>query len=105
MISFFQHHFCEMGIIVRRTQRDIIMNVHTGLHAKYTSFLPNFKGTYIFSKEFQNVLKYTLLKSFHWKPGCFCGQTDRQMVRERERDMTKLRVVFRLSKDAPEFDK
>jgi len=44
-------------IILRSTQQDIFINVHS-LHVKYPFSVSDFNGTWIFSTHFRKILKY-----------------------------------------------
>ena len=84
--------FREMFSILRRTQQDIIINVHS-LHIKCPLFLWEFNETWISPTDFPKILKYQILwKSAQWEPSCLMRSGSRI---DRRRDMTKLKVAFR----------
>ena len=51
------------NIIIRRTEQDMVENVHTHLHVKYPLVLSDFNETRIFAKTFaKNTLRSNLMK-------------------------------------------
>ena len=81
-------------LLLRRTERDIIENVHTS-SCTVPSFLSDFSESWILSTEFRKILKYQISWTFvQWELSSM--QTDGQT------DMTKLvRVVFHNFANAP----
>ena len=71
-------------LILRKTQREIMINVHR-YSVKYSLFVPHFNWTLIFSRDFRKLLKYqTLWKSYQWQPSCSMrmdGRRDRRTDR------------------------
>jgi hypothetical protein len=66
----------ETFLILRRIQRDIIINVHRS-SCKVPLLLWDFNETWKFKADFRKILKYQIsLKSVHWEPSCSM-QTDR----------------------------
>ena len=77
---FYLQNLSEILLIVRRNERDFIINVHRS-YVKYPLILSDLNRTWIFSTPFE---KYSNIK-FHenpskWEPSCSCrrtrGQTD-----------------------------
>jgi hypothetical protein len=91
-VWIFSSNSSETFLILRRIQRDIVINVQS-LHVKYPSFLSDFSETYILY--FRIIVKYKISgKSFRWEPICSI-RTDRRTV------MTKLLDFFRSFAKAP----
>jgi hypothetical protein len=66
-----------------------------GLNVKYPLFWSDFYGPWIFSTNFQKILKYQISwKPMQWEPSC-------SKRTERETEMTKLIVAFRNSANEP----
>jgi hypothetical protein len=62
--------------------------MYTGLHVKYPLFLSNLKETWIFLRDFLQILKYQISwKSFQWEPS-------RSTLTDGRTDMTMLIVAF-----------
>ena len=88
MFRFYLHFLSETFLILRRFERDTIIDVYLGVHVKYPLFVSDVYETWLFWADFQNVLKYKLSwKSVQWEPSCYM-RTDRQT------DMRKLRLDF-----------
>jgi hypothetical protein len=84
----------ETFLILGRIQRDIIINVHRP-SCKVPLLLSDFNETWIFSRDFRNILKYQISwKSVQWEPSC-------SMRTGRWTDMTKLTFAFRNYENAP----
>jgi hypothetical protein len=82
----------ETFLILRPSQRDIIINVHRSSR-KVPVILVSFNGSWIFSTDFRKIHKHQLSwKSVKWEQSCSM-RTDRRT--ERQTDMTKLTVAFR----------
>ena len=65
----FSEIFLEIFLFIRIIHRYII-NVHR-YHVKYPLFLSDVNETWIFSKDFQKILKYQISwKSVQWEPSC-----------------------------------
>ena len=82
--------FSETFLILRRHERDIIMNLlYMGIHVKYPLFLSDFNGSLASSTDFwEKRHKYQFLwKSVQWESSCSI-RTDRQT------HMTRLTVAF-----------
>jgi len=76
-VLIFSTNFVSKVFIPRRTERDLITNVHIS-SCKFPVILTRFYKSLIFSTEFRKILKYKILsKSFQWALSC-CMQTDRQ---------------------------
>ena len=81
--------------ILRRSQRDIIMNVHRS-SCKVPVIFVRFQSNWIFSTYFRKILKYQIsLKSVQWEQSCFKRKTHGRT------DMTKLIVAARNFGNAP----
>ena len=85
----------ETFLILRRIQRDVIINVRRS-SCKVPLFLSDCNKTWIFSTDFRKILKYQT----SWNPSngsrAFqCGQMDRRV------DMTKPIVTFRNFVNSP----
>jgi hypothetical protein len=77
----------ETFLILRRIQRDIIINVHR-FSCKVPLLLSDFNKTSIFSTDIRKILKYQISwKSVQWKPRC-------SMRADGQIDMTKPTVAF-----------
>jgi hypothetical protein len=70
----------ETFVILKRIQRDIVINVHR-IHVKYELFSSDFNITELLWIDFRNILKYNIsCKSVEWEPSCYMradGRTDR----------------------------
>jgi hypothetical protein len=78
----------ETFLILRRTERDMIINAY----AKYTLFLSDLSENRIFSTDFPKIFKNQITrKSVHRVPSC-------SMRTDRQTGMTKLIVAIRLKK-------
>jgi len=89
---FSQKLLSEIFLIVRRTERDIIINVQN-LHVIYPLFLSDFNETWILSTAFRKRFKYQISwKSVQWEQS-----SSRRAGGETEgrTHMTRLVVVFR----------
>lgn len=90
-VSTFSITFTEPFFILKRTERDMIKNVHC-LPVKYLS---NFNETWIFLTDFLKILKHQISrKSIQWEPKC-------SMQRESWMDITKVIVAFHKFENAP----
>ena len=70
LFCFFSPSLSERVLILRRTHRDIVINLHR-TSCKVPVILFIFKETWIFSIDFRKILKYEIvLKSVQWKPSC-----------------------------------
>jgi hypothetical protein len=78
---FTLQHLSETFIILRRIERDIIINVH-GCSCKVPAFLSDFNETLIFSTDFREIFKHKISQnSVQWESSCSMrlkGQTDTQ---------------------------
>jgi hypothetical protein len=83
-------------------QRYTVINVKKCVHVKYSLFSSDFNETWIFPTDFRTNLKCQVSsESVQWEPSCSMradGRTDRQT------DMTKLIVVFRIAALSPLHD-
>jgi hypothetical protein len=79
----------ETFLLLRRTERDIIINVHRFSWKAPVKFLSDFNETWIFSTDFQGILQYQI--SFKTCPvGADLFHADV------ETDITKVRVAHRI---------
>jgi hypothetical protein len=98
VFRFYLQILSEIFLILRRIQRDIIINVHMS-SCKVPLFLSDFNEAWIFSTEFRKIDKYQISwKSVQWNPSCSM-YIDRQT--DRQTDMTRLIVAFRNFTTAP----
>jgi hypothetical protein len=59
------YNFCLKHLILRRIQRDSIINIgYLGLHVKYSLFVSDFNENWIFSTDFLKIHKYQI----SWNP-------------------------------------
>jgi hypothetical protein len=73
--------------ILRRIQWHTIIHVHRS-SCKVPLLLSDFNDTWIFSTDFQSIVKYQISwKSVQWEPSC-------SMRTDRQTDLTKLIVAF-----------
>jgi hypothetical protein len=72
----------ETCLILRGNKR-MWYKMYVGLHVKYLLFMQDFNETWIFSTEFQRILKcQTPWKFVQWEPSCSTdGRTDRRTDR------------------------
>ena len=88
---FFLQILSEMFFIPRKTERDLVTNVHIS-SCKFPAFLTRFYKSLIFSTDFRKILKCKISwKSVQWELSC-CMQTDRQT--DGQTDMTSLIATF-----------
>jgi len=93
-----EHKMCELFLVVRRTEWDVIMNVqYTGLHVKYTPLLPDFNQTWIFSS---GVEKISDIK-FHENPSSRWRVVPMRTHGRRRTDMSKPTVASRNFANVP----
>jgi len=79
----------EIFLILRRIQRDIIINLHTSSR-KYPLILSDFNKTWILLTDFRKTLKYqNSWQSVQWEPSCSMRTDDGRT------DKTKVIVAFR----------
>jgi hypothetical protein len=97
---WFSLQFFQIYLILRRSARDIIINMHRlyiGIHVKYTLFLSDFNKIWTFSTDFRKILKYDISwKSVQWEPSC-------SMRTDGRTDMTKIIVAYRNVAKAPKY--
>jgi hypothetical protein len=87
---FFLQLLSETFLILRRIQRDIIINVHRSL-CKVPLLLSDFNESRIFSIYFRDILRYQISwKSVQWDPSC-----------SMRTDMTELIVALRNFTNSP----
>jgi hypothetical protein len=79
----------ETFLILRRTARDMIKKICTGLHVKYPLFLSGFNETWIFLTDSRKILRYKISwKSIQCEVSC-------SLRMDEQADMTKLIIYFR----------
>jgi len=76
---------------------EIWSKIYIGLHVKYPLFLPGFNDTWIFSTDFQKILK----SQISWK---ICPVGAELFHANGRTDMTKLKVAFRNFANAPKSE-
>ena len=92
---FTLQHLFETFLILRRTERYVIM--HIGFHVKYLLFLSHVNKTWIFSIGFQKILKYKIsYKSLQWEQSCSMRTGERT-------DITKIIDALRSFAKAPKL--
>jgi hypothetical protein len=88
-VSIFSTTFVWTYRILRGNKR-MWYKMYIGLHVKYLLFMQDFNETWIFSTEFQRILKcQTSWKFVQWEPSCSTdgrtdGQTDKRTDRHDE---------------------
>jgi hypothetical protein len=92
-MSFSLQRLSETFLVLRRIERDIIINVYRAC-VKYPLFLSDFDYTRTFStdlRKYSNLIYQVAWKFVRWKPSCAHGRTD----------VTMLIVAFRNFANAP----
>ena len=75
MFRFYLQILSEKFLIVRRNERDMIINIYWS-SCKVSVILVRFSETLIFLRDFRKIRKYQISrKSVPWKPSCSM-QTD-----------------------------
>jgi len=98
--KFSEHKMCVLNFLQilsqtfflpRRTERNLITNVHSSLY-KFPVILTRFYKSLNFSKDFRKIIKYKISwKSVQLELSCFM-ETERQT--DWQTDMTKLTATF-----------
>ena len=85
----------ETFLILRRTERDVIKKMYTGLNEKYPLLLSDCNETWIFSTCFRKMLKHqTSWNPGQWEPSCSTRTV-------RQTDVLKVTDAFANSANTP----
>ena len=98
-----EHKLCDLnfsttfGWNIFHSKRNLARCVSVGLYVEYKFLLSEFDETWIFSTEFQRILRYQLSSAaIHWEPSC-------SMRTDGQTDMTLQIVAFRNFANAPKI--
>jgi hypothetical protein len=89
-ILFSLQRLSETFLILRRTERDMIINAYAC--AKYSLFLSDLNENRIFSTDFRKIIKYQFTRKYFHREPSYSMRTDRRT------GMKKLIVVIRLKR-------
>ena len=71
-VFWFSLRLSETFLILRRIEGNVIINADGSAYIKYPLLLPDINEPWIFSTDFQKILKYQISwKSIQWEQSCF----------------------------------